>query len=45
MTGTFDDWGKTVKLEKSGDIFEKEVTLPKSEKILYKVGRHFLVGT
>ena len=37
-TGTFDDWGKTEKLEKKDDIFEKEVSLPKAdEKILYKV--------
>ena len=38
VTGTFDDWGKTVKLDKNGDIFEKLVSLPKtSEKIFYKV--------
>ena len=37
MTGTFDDWGKTVQLEKKGDIFEKEVEIPKAEKIYYKV--------
>jgi len=39
VTGTFDDWGKTVKLDKKGDIFEKEVELPETdEKVHYKVG-------
>ena len=38
MTGTFDDWAKSVKLEKKGEGFEKLVDLPQSEeKILYKV--------
>jgi hypothetical protein len=38
VTGTFDDWGKTVKLEKKGDVYEKEVQLLKSdEKVYYKV--------
>ncbi|MCJ1310047.1 hypothetical protein MMC25_003708 [Agyrium rufum] len=38
VTGTFDDWGKTVQLEKKGDLFEKTVDLPNaSEKIYYKV--------
>ncbi|KAJ9156155.1 Signal transduction protein MDG1 [Pleurostoma richardsiae] len=37
VTGTFDNWAKTEKLEKAGDIFEKTVTLPDaSEKIYYK---------
>ncbi|KAJ5953114.1 hypothetical protein N7454_000010 [Penicillium verhagenii] len=36
VTGTFDDWGKTVKLDRVGDIFEKEVSLPIGEKIQYK---------
>ncbi|KAI1438466.1 hypothetical protein GGR50DRAFT_704650 [Xylaria sp. CBS 124048] len=37
VTGTFDDWKKTVQLEKVGDSFEKEVTLPDaSKKIFYK---------
>ena len=37
MTGSFDNWGRTVKLEKRGDIFEKEVQLPSAnEKIHYK---------
>ncbi|KAJ6166721.1 hypothetical protein N7470_002168 [Penicillium chermesinum] len=35
VTGTFDDWGKTVKLDRVGDVFEKEVTLP-VEKTQYK---------
>lgn len=40
MTGTFDDWSKSEKLEKVGDIFEKNVTLPDaSKKIYYKVRR------
>jgi Glycogen recognition site of AMP-activated protein kinase len=38
VTGTFDDWGKTEKLDKVGDTFEKEVQLPDaSKKIFYKV--------
>ncbi|KAK5449669.1 Cruciform DNA binding protein [Exophiala xenobiotica] len=37
VTGTFDDWGKTEKLNKIGDIWEKEVELPNADKkILYK---------
>ncbi|KIW11552.1 hypothetical protein PV08_10853 [Exophiala spinifera] len=37
VTGTFDDWGKTEKLDKVGEIWEKEVQLPKADqKILYK---------
>jgi hypothetical protein len=32
VTGTFDRWGKTEKLEKVGDVFEKEVTLPSADK-------------
>ncbi|KIW69236.1 hypothetical protein PV04_05124 [Phialophora macrospora] len=36
VTGTFDDWGKSVQLDKVGDIWQKDVELPKSEKILYK---------
>lgn len=38
VTGTFDDWGKTVRLDRVGDIFSKEVSLPAGEKIYYKVG-------
>lgn len=38
VTGTFDDWGRTVKLEKNGDVFEREVQLPKAdEKVYFKV--------
>lgn len=38
VTGTFDDWGKTVRLDRYGDIFEKTVSLPETdEKIQYKV--------
>ena len=38
VTGTFDDWSKSEKLEKVGDIFVKDVTLPSAaEKIYYKV--------
>ncbi|TVY56524.1 Signal transduction protein MDG1 [Lachnellula cervina] len=37
VTGTFDDWSKTEKLVKTGDVFEKDVTLPSAaEKIYYK---------
>ncbi|OTB07069.1 carbohydrate-binding module family 48 protein [Hypoxylon sp. CI-4A] len=37
VTGTFDDWKKTEKLEKVGEHFEKAVTLSDaSEKIFYK---------
>ncbi|POR37456.1 Uncharacterized protein TPAR_02342 [Tolypocladium paradoxum] len=37
VTGTFDDWQKTVKLEKEGDVFQKTVDLPESsEKVYYK---------
>ena len=37
VTGTFDDWGKSVKLDKVGSAYEKTVDLPKSDdKILYK---------
>lgn len=37
MTGTFDDWGKTSKLDKVGETWEKEVDLPASDqKYLYK---------
>ncbi|KAF7592810.1 hypothetical protein BBP40_012493 [Aspergillus hancockii] len=37
VTGTFDDWGKTVKLDRKGDSFEKEVhLLTVDEKLHYK---------
>ncbi|KAL1652648.1 Cruciform DNA binding protein [Didymella pomorum] len=35
VTGTFDDWKKTVQLEKEGSVFKKTVELPKS-KTQYK---------
>ena len=39
VTGTFDNWNKSEKMEKVGDKFEKSVELPdSSEKIYYKVG-------
>lgn len=38
MTGTFDNWSKSEKLEKKGDLFIKDVTLSNAdEKIYYKV--------
>ncbi|KAK4965209.1 hypothetical protein LTR28_003522 [Elasticomyces elasticus] len=38
VTGTFDNWSKSVKLDKKGDTFEKLVNLPSADaKILYKV--------
>ncbi|KAL9054039.1 MAG: hypothetical protein Q9206_003693 [Seirophora lacunosa] len=36
VTGTFDDWGKSVKLEKEAGGFVKRVDLPLGEKIYYK---------
>lgn len=37
VTGTFDDWTKSVKLDKKGDVFEKTVDLKDaSKKIYYK---------
>ncbi|EPS29737.1 hypothetical protein PDE_04687 [Penicillium oxalicum 114-2] len=36
VTGTFDDWGKTVQLERVGDVFMKEVSLPLNKKVQYK---------
>jgi len=36
VTGTFDDWKKTVQLEKEGSVFKKTVELPK-QKTQYKV--------
>jgi hypothetical protein len=37
VTGTFDDWGRTVKLDQKGDVFEKEVHIPVTgEKVHYK---------
>ncbi len=38
VTGTFDDWAKSVKLEKKGGRFEKLLDLAQTEeKIFYKV--------
>lgn len=38
MTGTFDGWTKSVKLNKEGDVFTKTVDLKDaSQKIYYKV--------
>jgi hypothetical protein len=38
VTGTFDKWSKSEKLERIGSVFEKTVALPDaSEKIYYKV--------
>jgi len=39
VTGTFDNWGKTIKLDKVGTAHEKTVPLESHEKILYKVRR------
>lgn len=39
VTGNFDDWGKTVKLDRVGDIFIKEVTISPVQKVQYKVWR------
>lgn len=42
MTGTFDNWAKSVRLDKTGSVHEKTVALPKTdEKILYKVRTAF----
>lgn len=37
MTGIFDDWAKSVKLDKEEDGFAKRVELPLGQKISYKV--------
>ncbi|KAL8671879.1 MAG: hypothetical protein Q9168_003632 [Polycauliona sp. 1 TL-2023] len=36
VTGTFDDWAKSVKLDKEGDGFAKRVELPLGQDISYK---------
>lgn len=36
VSGTFDNWKKTVRLEQKGGVFEKTVGLPLNERILYK---------
>lgn len=51
MTGTFDDWAKSVKLDRTAKGFEKYVDLPSAEeKVIYKVSMassqfFVLVGT
>lgn len=35
VTGTFDDWGKTVQLNQVGDVWEKEVDLPSADETIY----------
>jgi len=38
VTGTFDDWAKSVKLDKKGSYHEKLVQLPRAdERVFYKV--------
>jgi len=38
VTGTFDNWSQSVRLDRTATAHEKEVQLPKTdEKILYKV--------
>jgi len=45
VTGTFDNWSKSEKLDRKGEGFEKTVTLPDaSEKIYYKVYNPSSVG-
>ncbi|KAJ2974350.1 hypothetical protein NQ176_g6105 [Zarea fungicola] len=45
VTGTFDNWTKSVQLEKKGDIFEKTVDLEiPSDKIYYKVSELHMVS-
>jgi hypothetical protein len=36
VTGTFDNWQKSVRLEHNGSHFEKTVDLPSHDRILYK---------
>jgi hypothetical protein len=38
VTGDFDNWSKSIKLDKSGNSFHKTVTIPGEEsRIHYKV--------
>lgn len=37
VTGTFDDWSKSIQLVKRGLSWENNVDLPKAEKVYYKV--------
>jgi hypothetical protein len=39
VTGTFDDWRRTVRLDKKGDVFEKSVELPSDQRVLYKASQ------
>ena len=39
MTGTFDNWAQSVKLDLADNGFSKEVELPDNQKIHYKVRR------
>lgn len=43
MTGTFDNWTKSEKLEKVGSGFAKNVQLPSKDKVLYKVRRSVML--
>lgn len=46
VTGTFDNWTKSVQLEKKGDVFSKTVDLKEPEgKIYYKVRQRQRVST
>ncbi|GAB7345817.1 hypothetical protein MBLNU457_4077t1 [Dothideomycetes sp. NU457] len=36
VTGTFDNWSKSERLERHGDVFSKTVRLPSEDKVLYK---------
>jgi hypothetical protein len=46
VTGTFDGWTKSEKLIQTGNVFEKNVTLPSAaEKIYYKVRKDKLSAT
>jgi hypothetical protein len=37
VTGSFDNWARSIRLDKTGDGFAKSVSLPLDQKILYKV--------
>jgi len=39
VTGTFDNWSRTVKLEKhpQSGVLQKQVSLPLTDKVIYKV--------
>ena len=43
VTGTFDNWTKSERLDRVGQSFQKTVTLPESDaKIFYKVRKPIL---